>query len=158
MPRLLDLDGQGELTAAHVRLVAQALGKSERTVWRWLAAAREDHRLARVESSHFTVTAEVRRLLALWGGNASRVHAELMQRAAEDADAPVVPSLSTLHRAIRRDLTRGERSGLRRGGRIVVADVDAETARFRGQLGASPADLTGGRRRRATGTRRTLTA
>lgn len=115
MPRLLDLDGQGELTAAHVRLVAQALGKSERTVWRWLAAAREDHRLARVESSHFTVTAEVRRLLALWGGDASRVHAELMQRAAEDADAPVVPSLSTLHRAIRRDLTRGERAGLRRG-------------------------------------------
>lgn len=58
MPRLLDLDGRGELTAAHVRLVARALGKSERTVWRWLAAAREDHRLARMESSHFTVTAE----------------------------------------------------------------------------------------------------
>ncbi|MDX3772437.1 MULTISPECIES: helicase associated domain-containing protein [unclassified Streptomyces] len=40
MPRLLDLDSRGELTAAHVRLVAQALGKSERTVWRWLAAVR----------------------------------------------------------------------------------------------------------------------
>lgn len=52
-------------------------------MWRWLAAAREDHRLARVESSHFTVTGEVRRLLA--------------------------------HRAIRRDLTRGERAGLRSG-------------------------------------------
>lgn len=115
MPRLLDLDGRGELTAAHVRLVAQALGKSERTVWRWLAAARKDHRLARVESSRFTVTTEVRRLLALWGGNASRVHAELAQRAAEDPDAPPVPSLSTLHRAIRRDLTRGERAGLRSG-------------------------------------------
>ncbi|MFF4829918.1 replication-relaxation family protein [Streptomyces sp. NPDC001312] len=100
---------------AHVRLVAQALGKSERTVWRWLAAARQDHRLARVESSHFTVTTEVRRLLALWGGNASRVHAELMQRAADDPDAPAVPSLSTLHRAIRRDLTRGERAGLKSG-------------------------------------------
>jgi putative transposase len=115
MPRLLDLDSRGELGAAHVRLVAQALGKSERTVWRWLAAAREDHRLARVESSHFTVTTEVRRLLALWGGNASRVHAELVQRAADDPDAPAVPSLSTLHRAIRRDLTRGERAGLRSG-------------------------------------------
>jgi putative transposase len=115
MPRLLDLDSRGELRAAHVRLVGQALGKSERTVWRWLAAAREDHRLARVESSHFTVTTEVRRLLALWGGNASRVHAELMQRAAENPDAPAVPSLSTLHRAIRRDLTRGERAGLRSG-------------------------------------------
>ena len=115
MPRLLDLDERGELTAAHVRLVAQALGKSERTVWRWLAAARADHRLARVESSHFTVTTEVRRLLALWGGNASRVHAELVQRAADDPKAPPVPSLSTLHRAIRRDLTRGERAGLKSG-------------------------------------------
>jgi putative transposase len=115
MPRLLELDGCAELTATHVRLVAQALGKSERTVWRWLAAAREDQRLARVESSHFTVTTEVRRLLALWGGNASRVHAELVQRAADDPDAPAVPSLSTLHRAIRRDLTRGERAGLKSG-------------------------------------------
>jgi putative transposase len=115
VPRLLDLDSRGELTAAHVRLVAQALGRSERTVWRWLAAARQDHRLARVESSHFTVTPEVRRLLALWGGNASRVHAELAQRAAGDPQAPAVPSLSTLHRAIRRDLTRGERAGLRNG-------------------------------------------
>lgn len=115
MPRLLDLDGRGELTSAHVRLVAQALGKSERTVWRWLAAARADHRLARVEVSHFTITTEVRRLLALWGGNASRVHAELVQRAAENPSAPAAPSLSTLHRAIRRDLTRGERARLKSG-------------------------------------------
>lgn len=115
MPRLLDLDGRGELTAAHVRLVAQALGKSERTVWRWLAAAREDQRFARVEAPHFTVTAEVRQLLALWGGNASRVHAELLERAAKDPDTPAVPSLSTLHRAIRRDLSRGERAGLKSG-------------------------------------------
>ncbi|MGW1616961.1 hypothetical protein ACWCQZ_47850 [Streptomyces sp. NPDC002285] len=106
-PRLLDLDSRSELTAAHVRLVAQALGKSERTVWRWLAATRKDHRLARLESSHFTVTTETRRLLALWDGNASPVHAELVQRAADDPDAPAAPSLSTLHRAIRRDLTRG---------------------------------------------------
>jgi putative transposase len=116
MPRLLDLDSRGELSAAHVRLVAKALGKSERTVWRWLAAARKDHRLARVEAPHLTVTTEVRRrLLALWGGNASRVHAELVQRAADDPNAPAVPSLSTLHRAIRRDLTHGERAGLKSG-------------------------------------------
>ncbi|WP_284582054.1 transposase family protein [Streptomyces sp. 2P-4] len=79
-----------------------------------MAAAQEDHRLARVESSRFTVTTEVRRLLALWGGNASRVHAELVQRAAEDPDAPRYRR-STLHRAIRRDLTRGERAGLKSG-------------------------------------------
>ncbi|MFE6849108.1 Mu transposase C-terminal domain-containing protein [Streptomyces sp. NPDC057686] len=115
MPRLLDLDESGELTSAHVSLVAQALGKSERTVWRWLAVAREDRRFARMEASHFTVTTEVRRLLALWGGNASRVHAELLQQAAKDPGVPAPPSLSTLHRAIRRDLTRGERAGLKNG-------------------------------------------
>ncbi|MFD0380683.1 hypothetical protein [Streptomyces sp. NPDC127112] len=42
----LDLDEREELTFAHLRLVAQALGKSERTVWRWPAAAREDRRSA----------------------------------------------------------------------------------------------------------------
>ncbi|MFE4873908.1 Mu transposase C-terminal domain-containing protein [Streptomyces sp. NPDC056682] len=115
MPRLLDLDGRGELTAAHVRLVAQALGKSERTVWRWLAAARRDGRLARMETSHFTVTADIRRLLAFWGGDVSRVHAELMEQAGRDPDATAVPSLSTLHRAVRRDLTLGERAGLKSG-------------------------------------------
>ena len=66
-----------------------------------------------VKSSHLTLTAEIRRLLALWDGNASRVHAELVQRAADDPDEPTVPSLSTLHRAIRRDLTRGKRAGLK---------------------------------------------
>lgn len=84
-PRLLDLDGRGELTPAHVLLVAQALGKSERTVWRWLAAARENHRLARVESSRFTVTTDVRRWLVVWGGHASRIHAEPGPQAARAA-------------------------------------------------------------------------
>jgi putative transposase len=115
MLRLLDLDGRGELSAAHVRLVAVALGKSERTVWRWLAAARRDRRFARVETPRFTVTTEVRQLLALWGGNASRVHAELCERARRDPSLPAAPSLATLHRAIRRDLTAGERAGLRLG-------------------------------------------
>ncbi|MGY5035973.1 hypothetical protein ACWC9U_35210 [Streptomyces sp. 900116325] len=41
--------------------------------------------------------------------------AELVQRAADDPDTPAVPSLSTLHRAIRRDLTRGDRAGLKSG-------------------------------------------
>jgi putative transposase len=61
------------------------------------------------------VTAEVRQLLALWGGNASRVHAELAERARQDPDRPAVPSLATLHRAIRRDLSAGERAGLKQG-------------------------------------------
>lgn len=46
--RLFGLEARGELTSGHVRLVAQALGKSERTVWRWLAAARAEGRLDRM--------------------------------------------------------------------------------------------------------------
>nr|WP_116208972.1 DDE-type integrase/transposase/recombinase [Streptomyces olivoreticuli] len=113
--RLLELDSRGELASTHVRLVADALGRSERTVWRWLAAARAEGRLERVPAGRFAVTDEVRRLLALWGGNASRVHAELVERARSDPAYGPVPSLATLHRAIRRDLTAGERAGLRRG-------------------------------------------
>ena len=113
--RLLDLDARSELTSAHVRLVAEALGKSERTVWRWLSAARAEGRYGRIRAARFTVTPEVRTLLALWGGNASRVHADLVERARFDPASGPVPSLATLHRAIRRDLTAGERAGLRQG-------------------------------------------
>lgn len=115
--RLLGLEARSELTSAHVRLVAQALGRSERTVWRWLASGRAG-RLERAPGGRFTVTAEVRQLLALWGGNASRVHAELVERARLDPSQGPVPSLATLHRAIRRDLTAGERAGLRQGERV----------------------------------------
>ncbi|MFJ5546508.1 Mu transposase C-terminal domain-containing protein [Streptomyces sp. NPDC093225] len=115
MHRLLDLDSRGELTSAHIRLVALSLRRSERTVWRWLADARQEGRTASREGPKFTVTTEVRRLLALYGGNASRVHAELAARASQDPSLPPVPSLSTFHRAIRRDLSRGERAGLKHG-------------------------------------------
>jgi hypothetical protein len=33
LPRLLSLDQSGELTSAHVKLVATAVGRSERAVW-----------------------------------------------------------------------------------------------------------------------------
>jgi len=165
--RLLDLRGQGALSTAHVRTVAQCLGVSERTVWRWLAAAGSDPRAAAAPGSRvgtpvgFTVTAEVRRLLALWGGNVAAVHRELLTRArAHDGSSHVVavsglsgapadsrgprpparpgpdvaagppvtasdggpvvvrvPSISTLRRAIARDLTAGERAGLAGGER-----------------------------------------
>lgn len=80
----------------------------------------------------FEVTPEVRVLLAYWRGNASAVHRQLVARAktavgelatAVPAGAPMepvpvldpVPSLSTFLRAVRRDLTSGERAGLARG-------------------------------------------
>nr|WP_228472879.1 Mu transposase C-terminal domain-containing protein [Streptomyces cyaneochromogenes] len=115
VPRLMALDQHGELTSAHVQLVATAVGRSERTVWRWVTKARATGRLDAAYRTRFTITPEIRRLLVLWGGNASAVHRELQQRALADPLLPAAPSLSTIHRALRRDLTPGERAGLAKG-------------------------------------------
>ena len=191
--RLLELREGGALRTGQVRAVAAALAVSERTVWRWLAAAQGDPRAAAEpggrarEATRFTVTAEVRRLLALWRGNVAAVQRELAARAAAaPADPPphagaadtastlsaephaavrdprsgepaapepdseptsvgqvepgsrpaarqvlVVPSLTTLHRAIRRDLSAGERAGLAAGQRAAQKH-DVFLARPRG--------------------------
>ncbi len=42
--RLLALRLDQQLTTRHVRLMAQSLEVTERTVWRWLAAAERDRR------------------------------------------------------------------------------------------------------------------
>ncbi|WP_425337997.1 Mu transposase C-terminal domain-containing protein [Streptomyces violaceorubidus] len=115
MRRLLALDGRDELTTAHVRLVASALCVSERTVWNWLSVARREGRTGPRPRPRFTVTREIRELLALWGGNVSAVHRELAARAARAPSPDPVPSLSVLHRAVVRDLSVGERVGLRSG-------------------------------------------
>ncbi|MGW2819013.1 integrase catalytic domain-containing protein [Streptomyces sp. NPDC001415] len=132
MRRLLALRVRGELKTGHVRVAADALGVSERTVWRWLAEAGHDERAAdepgaRAQTgTRFTITPEVRALLALWKGNVAAVQRELAARAAgrpvadvgtQAGPPPDVPSLTTLHRAIRRDLTPGERAGLAGGER-----------------------------------------
>lgn len=136
--RLLALRGEQKLTTGHVRLVAEALQMTERTVWRWLAAAERDEAAAdepgtRAQTrDRFAVTPEVRGLLALWKGNVAAVHRELTARAARQsppADAP--PSLPTLHRAIHRDLTPGERAGLA-GGERAARKHDVFLARPRG--------------------------
>ncbi|MFE4654371.1 Mu transposase C-terminal domain-containing protein [Streptomyces sp. NPDC056707] len=123
MRRLLALRAGGKLTAGHVRVAADALGASERTVWRWLAAAQSDKTAAAYPGARsqagarFTITPEVRGLLALWKGNVRAVHRELVVRAARQSPPADAPSLTTLHRAIRRDLTPGERAGLAGGER-----------------------------------------
>ncbi|MGY3684997.1 hypothetical protein ACVWXU_008620 [Streptomyces sp. TE33382] len=124
--RLLALRRDGALASRHVRLMAEALQVKERTVWRWLAAAEREESAAerpgeRAQSrDRFTVTAEVRALLALWKGNVAAVHRELTACAARgEGDPP--PSVPTLHRAIRRDLSPGERAGLTGGERAARA-------------------------------------
>ncbi|WP_425505890.1 Mu transposase C-terminal domain-containing protein [Streptomyces typhae] len=137
MRRLLALRAGKKLTAVHVRVAADALGVSERTVWRWLATAQSDERAAanpgarsRVDA-RFTVTPEVRGLLALWKGNVRAVHRELVRRAARQSLPAGAPSLTTLHRAIRRDLAPGERAGLA-GGERAARKHDVFLARPRG--------------------------
>ncbi|WP_086559298.1 Mu transposase C-terminal domain-containing protein, partial [Streptomyces africanus] len=134
--RLLALRARKRLTAVHVRVAADALGVSERTVWRWLAAAESDETAvaspgARPQGTGFTITPEVRGLLALWKGNVRAVHRELVLRAARQFPPADAPSLTTLHRAIRRDLTPGERAGLA-GGERAARKHDVFLARPRG--------------------------
>ncbi|MFF1459652.1 Mu transposase C-terminal domain-containing protein [Streptomyces sp. NPDC058330] len=136
MRRLLALRQEQKLTTGHVRLMAQSLEVTERTVWRWLAAAERDESAAaepgaRAQSKdRFSVSPEVRRLLALWKGNVAAVHRELTARAARGEGAPP-PSIPTLHRAIQRDLTPGERAGLA-GGERAARKHDVFLARPRG--------------------------
>ncbi|MFI6503880.1 Mu transposase C-terminal domain-containing protein [Nonomuraea typhae] len=110
---MLALDQRGELTAGHLRLLSECLPVSERTLWRWLKTARCGGRCERKPHTRFTITKELRVELALLGGNASHLHRELVARAGDEA----VPSLATIHRAIRRDLSPGEIAGLRQGER-----------------------------------------
>ncbi|MFF7258546.1 Mu transposase C-terminal domain-containing protein [Streptomyces microflavus] len=136
MRRLLALRREGMLTTAQVRSAADVLGVRERAVWRWLAAAERDEAAARApgeRAAYFgrcTVTDEVRALLGLWKGNVAAVHRELAARAARGEGEPP-PSIPTLHRAIRRDLTPGERAGLA-GGERAARKHDVFLARPRG--------------------------
>ncbi|MFJ2629948.1 Mu transposase C-terminal domain-containing protein [Streptomyces sp. NPDC087532] len=113
MRRLLVLEGRGELTPRHVRMVAQTLGVSERTVRRWLAAAREEGRFGPAGRERFTVTPEVLKQLAFHRGNAAALHRELV--AAQVAGGVVAPSLATLYRALARDVSPGQWAGMRGG-------------------------------------------
>ncbi|MFD0396135.1 hypothetical protein ACFQ3Z_44480 [Streptomyces nogalater] len=108
---LLELSQRGELTTAHVELSAHTLGVHVRTVWRNLARARLGEPLRR-SRGRFEITDDIRTLLAYHRGNVKAVHRELVQDA-EKAATPV--SLSTLHRAVKRDLTPGDRAGLKSG-------------------------------------------
>ncbi|MGY5230130.1 Mu transposase C-terminal domain-containing protein [Nocardia asiatica] len=111
--RLVFLHQHGDLTSGHVRLIAETLTVTERTVWRWIAARRADGGPAERESTRFRIDAELRVRLAYWRGNASALHREL--RAREREGGPPAPSLATVHRAIREDLTPGDVAGLREG-------------------------------------------
>nr|BFD88346.1 hypothetical protein StreXyl84_77470 [Streptomyces sp. Xyl84] len=119
--RLLALDKTGSLSTEHARLVASSVGVSLRTVWRWLEAARVEGRTGPAKRSRFTVTPELHARLAAWCGNAAAVHRDLVaehaQAITEGRATSELPSLATLHRAIRLDLNAGQRAALAGGER-----------------------------------------
>ncbi|MFI7055489.1 Mu transposase C-terminal domain-containing protein [Streptosporangium canum] len=120
MRRLCALDGRNELTSAHVRLSAQCVGVAERTMWRWLHRARTTGQCAAPVRTRFTIDTPLRCELAYHRGNAAAVHRDLVTAAAAGKRC-CAPSLATVERAIRRDLTAAERAGLRYGERAARA-------------------------------------
>ncbi|WP_431972599.1 Mu transposase C-terminal domain-containing protein [Nocardia sp. bgisy134] len=107
------MSDQGGLSSDHVRLTAETLGVAERTVWRWLSARRMN--APPVQRDRFRIDDQLRVRLAYWRGNAAALHRELVDQ--HQDGGPVPPSVSTVQRAILRDLTPGERAGLRGGER-----------------------------------------
>lgn len=111
--RLLQLRGAGELTTAHVRLVAESVGVSVRQVWRWLAQAEETGSTEKPERRRFRITDEIIDVLADHQGNVKRAHEHLVREARAAGEKPI--GLTTLHDAIARDLDPGFMAGLREG-------------------------------------------
>lgn len=112
--RLLERQQAGELATRHVRAVAETVGVSERTVWRWLEQAKTTGRVEAPVRRGYAVSDEVWALLGEVGGNV----AELRRRLAAAGGASV-PSASTLHRVIRRD---------RRAGRALMVEREPVVA------------------------------
>ncbi|MFE5914795.1 AAA family ATPase [Streptomyces wedmorensis] len=101
MARLLELDAAGTLSTAHVRAGAQVSGVNARTVWRWLEAARAEGRMERRPRARLELSDQAWEVLAQAGGNVAALHRHM-----KEADGEV-PSLASLHRAVRRDLDTG---------------------------------------------------
>ncbi|MFD3471245.1 hypothetical protein ACFWWM_33805 [Streptomyces sp. NPDC058682] len=111
--QLLHLRGAGELTTAHVRLVAESLDVSVRQVWRWLARAEETGSTEKPERNRFRITEKIIDVLADHQGNVKHAHEHLVREARAEGRKPI--GLTTLHDAIARDLDPGFMAGLREG-------------------------------------------
>jgi hypothetical protein len=136
--RLLERQRAGELSTRHVRAVAETVGVSERTVWRWLEQAKATGRVEPGVWQGYAVSDEVWELLGEVGGNVSELRRRLLVGAGGDDG---VPSLSTLSRVVRRD---------RRAGRVLVTGRELEVAGVRqpdplSELGLDVVTGAGGR-------------
>ncbi|MDQ0681051.1 hypothetical protein QFZ56_007953 [Streptomyces achromogenes] len=101
--RLLERQQAGELSTRYVCAVAETVGVSERTVWRWLEQAKSTGRAEAPVRQGYAVSDEVWALLGEAGGNVSELRRRLVAAGGEVA----IPSMSTLCRVIRRDRRAG---------------------------------------------------
>jgi hypothetical protein len=108
--RLLAVGEAGGVTRVHVRIAAEAVGVSERTMWRWLAEGRGGQITPSPRSSGgFFLDDAAWERLGMLGGNVSALYRWMTQeRAAGPAEEKAaVPSLATFLRVVRRDLRAG---------------------------------------------------
>ncbi|MCX5130019.1 ATP-binding protein [Streptomyces sp. NBC_00347] len=104
--RLLAVDqGPGSVSSLHVRLMAEAAGVTVRTVWKWLAEAREGRLEPVGRQDGFTLDDEQWAVLAEVGGNVAALHRQMTADGSPLSGS--LPSLGTLHRVVRRDLQAG---------------------------------------------------
>lgn len=110
--RLLALDEAGSLQTVHVRIAAQSAGVHVRTVWRWLAVAKETGRIepAARRRGAFALTDVLWARLGELGGNVKALHRWMADHADEVLDVlgrERLPSLTTLHEAVQRERRAG---------------------------------------------------
>ncbi|MCX5063833.1 MULTISPECIES: Mu transposase C-terminal domain-containing protein [unclassified Streptomyces] len=111
--QMLRLRESGELTTAHMRLIAESVDVSLRQAWRWLAEAEGSGSPEKPERRRFRITEEIIDVLADYRGNVKRAHEHLVREAKRAGERPI--GLTTLHDAIARDLDPGFMAGLREG-------------------------------------------
>lgn len=126
---MLERQQARELATRHVCAVAEMVGVSERTVWRWLKQARSTGRMEAGVRQGYAVSYGVWELLGEVGG----IVAELRRRLTAAGGGASVPSASTLHRVIPRD---------RRAGRPLLTGREPEVAVPRRQDRLSELGLT----------------
>ncbi|MER6401182.1 ATP-binding protein [Kitasatospora sp. NPDC001603] len=113
--RLRERQAAGELTSRHVRAVADTVGVSVRTVWRWLAEANASGEVdGKPARQGYAMSDRTWALLAVAGGNVAELHRRMLASGEEG-----VPPLGTLHRVVRRD---------RLAGRVLVIEREAGLA------------------------------
>ncbi|WP_329309623.1 Mu transposase C-terminal domain-containing protein [Streptomyces sp. NBC_01262] len=113
---LLEDAEQHQIVPGRLTAVAQTYGVHPRTVRRWLDNARaNDGTYTPAGRPHFQLTEHMLNVVARWRGNVTRAHEELTAEAKADPKLPPVPARATFHRAVHRQLNRGQLAGLRAG-------------------------------------------